>query len=99
MALRVKISTRAASEIRRAARWWSINRPAAPGAIRVEIAEALRVLSTEPGVGSICTGTRVTDVRRLLMNRIRYFLYYRVHDESLEVLAFWHMSRGRAPRI
>lgn len=33
MALRVKISARAAVEIRRAAEWWVVNRPAKPAAI------------------------------------------------------------------
>ena len=33
MALRVKISARAASQVRKAADWWAENRPAATGAI------------------------------------------------------------------
>ncbi len=41
MALRVKVSARAASHIRVAAEWWAENRPAAPGAVRKDIGEAL----------------------------------------------------------
>jgi hypothetical protein len=40
MALRVKVSARAASQIHKAAEWWAENRPAAPGAIRTDIQNA-----------------------------------------------------------
>ena len=45
MTLQVKISARAASQIRRAAEWWAENRPAAPGAIRIDIGEAFALLA------------------------------------------------------
>jgi plasmid stabilization system protein ParE len=37
--------------------------------------------------------------RRLHLARIRYDIYYRVNEdlERVEVLAFWHASRGRQP--
>jgi len=40
-------------------------------------------------------GTR----RRVLLRRLRYYLYFRVVDggERVQILALWHMSRGRAP--
>jgi plasmid stabilization system protein ParE len=99
MALRVKISARAAAQIRQAAEWWAENRPAAPGAVRVDIGEALALLAQEPGIGTLYEGARAKGVRRLLVSRIRYFVYYRATSESLEVLAVWHISRGTQPRL
>ena len=42
MALVLRIARRAASEIERAERWWSENRPAAPGAFRADLTLNLR---------------------------------------------------------
>jgi hypothetical protein len=36
-------------------------------------------------------------MRRVILPRIRYYLYYRVAGDALEVMAFWHVSRGRQP--
>ena len=58
MALRVKVSARAASQIRKAAEWWAENRPAAPGAVRVDIGEALALLAQQPGFGTAYEGAR-----------------------------------------
>jgi len=45
--------------------------------------------------------TRLPGVRRLHLGRIRYDLYHRLADEPrrLEILAFWHASRGSQPPI
>lgn len=97
MALRVKVSARAAVHIREAAEWWAKNRPAAPGAIRIDIGNALALLAEQPGVGAAYHGARTEVVRRLLVGRIRYFIYYRATQDTLEVLAVWHVSRGKQP--
>jgi hypothetical protein len=44
-------------------------------------------------------GARTKGVRRLLLGRVRYFIYFRVTPDTLEVLAFWHMSRGKQPTL
>ena len=99
MALRVKISARAESQIRQVAGWWSENRTKAPGAVRIDLNEAFTLLSHQPGLGSPCTNVGSPGVRRLLLGRLRYFLYYRMKDDTLEILAFWHASRGEPSRL
>ena len=99
MTLRVKVSARAASQIRKAAEWWAENRPAAPGAVRTDLGEALALLAQQPGLGIAYEGARTKGVRRLLVGRIRYFIYYYVTPDALEVLAVWHVSRGKQPSL
>ena len=99
MGLHVRISARAAGQVRRAAQWWLDNRPAAPGAIATDIGESLALLAEQPGIGTKYTGARAGTVRRLFMSRVGYFLYYRISGDVLEVLAFWHASRGKQPRL
>ena len=98
-ALRIRVSAQALTQIEEAADWWAKNRPAAPGAIRQDLAEMLAILVLQPGVGMPTRRGRVRGLRRVTLERVRYYLYYRVADGALEVLAFWHTSRGRAPRI
>ena len=99
MARRIRISARAAVEIRRAADWWVVNRQAAPTAVGTDFAEALSLLAEQPGIGAKYEGTRVPDVRRLLLGRVGYFIYYIADEESVDVLAFWHSVREHQPRL
>lgn len=97
MALRVKVSARAASQVRKAAEWWATNRPAATGAIAADFGESVALLAEQPGIGAKSDGTRTTGVRRLFLSRVRYFVYYKVTNGELHILAFWHASRGHQP--
>ena len=98
-ALPIRISPQALAQIEEAADWWAKNRPSAPGAIRQDIGEILNVLARQPGIGVPSRRGRIRGLRRVTLDRVRYYLYYRVADGALEVLAFWHTSRGRSPRI
>ena len=97
MTLRVKISARAAAEVRKAAAWWAVNRPSAPGALGADFAGSVALLAEQPGIGARYEGSRTPGVRRLYLGRARYFIYYKVESESLHVLSFWHANRGRTP--
>jgi len=99
MTLRVKVSARAARQIHDAARWWAENRPAAPGAVRGDLGQALELLALQPGIGTPCVGARLKGVRRLFLGRIRYFVYYRATVDTFEVLALWHANRGEEPGL
>jgi plasmid stabilization system protein ParE len=99
LALGVRIKPRAQREIERAAEWWAENRPAAVGAVRKDIEAALALLVEEPGIGTKIETARAEIVRRLYLTRVRYFLYYRVRGNYLEVVAFWHASRETGPAL
>lgn len=99
MPLAVKISVRAAREVREAAEWWQSNRPAAPGAIGKDFGEAVALLAEQPGIGAQHAGTRLGSLRRLYLSRVRYFIYYVADEKTLKVLAFWHASREHPPTL
>jgi plasmid stabilization system protein ParE len=56
-------------------------------------------LAEQPGIGSKYSGARASDVRRLYLGRVGYFLYYRASEDSLEILAFWHARPGKQPKL
>ena len=99
MALTYRIKARAKREIAKAAEWWAENRLAAPGAVRKDIEQALAVLIEQPGLGTKVETGRPIQVRRFFLDRTKYFLYYRVRGEELEVLALWHSSREHGPSV
>ena len=99
MTLPLFITPRAAREIRRAAEWWALNRLDAPGAVRADLKTALAILREEPGIGGEVENASSRDVRRFYLDRIRYWVYFRVRRGQLEVLSIWHASRGSGPTV
>lgn len=99
MALTYVFKARARREVERAATWWSANRLAASGAVRKDIEDALKVLVEQPGIGTKVETGRTPQVRRLLLDRTKYLMYYRVRGNVLEVLSLWHSSRERGARV
>jgi plasmid stabilization system protein ParE len=99
--LAVELTTLAAQQIREAEQWWRFNRPAAPNAIREELQRLLPIIAIQPRIGSRVTNVRLEGVRRIHIPRIRYHLYFHVTGipEFVEVVAFWHSSRGSGPPI
>ncbi len=67
--------------------------------MRQDLDRILGLLSVEPGSVHEHAVRSYREVRRITLSRIRYYVYYRVSDDALEVLAFWHTSRGRGPGI
>jgi plasmid stabilization system protein ParE len=64
-----------------------------------ELAEAFSLLTAQPGIGVSALNTRANDVRRVLLARVHYYLYYRVRGDEVQVLALWHTSRGTNPNL
>jgi plasmid stabilization system protein ParE len=100
-ALPVVFARRAAQQVETAAAWWRENRPACREAVAEDIVRALAVLAMQPGCGTPARSIKLKAVRRLYLPRLDYFLYYRTASRKLriEVLAFWHAKRGRAPQL
>ena len=99
--LDIEISDLAKAQIRTAEDWWRLNRPKAPNAIREELERAASIISVQPEVGTRALNVSLSGVRRLHLARVRYYVYYWVltDPDRIEILAFWHESRGRGPPL
>ena len=97
--LHIEVSDLAKAQIRAAEDWWRLNRPKAPNAIREELERAASLISVQPQIGARARNVALSGVRRLHLARVHYYVYYRVvaEPEQVEVLAFWHVSRGDNP--
>ena len=99
MALKLHVTLRAAREIERIAEWSSLNRLAAPGAVRKDLRAALNMLRAQPGIGAKVDQASSPATRRFLVDRIGHWVYYRVREDRLEVLSVWHASREQPPSV
>jgi len=79
--------------------WWRRNRDKAPDAFDEEMRSALLYLSENLSSSTAYRHhVRRPDVRRYLIERIRYYIYFRVVDSKIQILRIWHSSR-RPPRV
>jgi plasmid stabilization system protein ParE len=96
---KVIYAPRVAAQIDVAHTWWRRNRLAAPSVLVDELDAALDLLAQTPAAGRRVALRGYQRVRRLLLRRASYHLYYQVDIAGLEVrlLAFRH-TRRRPPR-
>ncbi len=94
---RIELSPEALEQADLAQSWWNENRPKAPGLFEKELSAALERLAFTPRTGKPYERSKVTGMRRLLMPRTRYHVYYTILEgESLvRVHTVWHASRRK----
>ncbi|WP_428265045.1 type II toxin-antitoxin system RelE/ParE family toxin [Haliangium sp.] len=101
MTVSVRTTARADRHIAAASDWWHEHRPRAPSLFDDELADAFALLAELPGAGRQYPHPEIAELRRLLLSRTRYHVYY-VHDVTVRevvVLAVWSAVRGRAPLL
>lgn len=99
MALPLSVAPAAAEQISEALTWWELNRPASPDLLYEELQHAFQLIVGQPGIGIPGVDKGFEGVRRINLRGSRYQLYYQVPDDTVEVLALWHASRGEPPPL
>jgi plasmid stabilization system protein ParE len=97
--LPLRFSQAAFRQIDAADSWWRENRPANPDLFMRELQAALAQIRSFPTIFASLEDARLPGLRRLLIPRSRYFIYWTVSTEAVEILAVWHTSRGRDPKL
>ncbi len=66
-----------------------------------ELEAAYTLITDMPFAGESVVHSRIIGLRRVLLARTQYYLYYVVSEDvaMVEVLSLWHTSRGTPPRI
>ncbi len=64
-----------------------------------ELEKTVALIANSPTLGRAANDDDLPGVRRVLMRRTRYHVYYRVTGETLEVLAIWYGARGEGPTL
>jgi plasmid stabilization system protein ParE len=101
--MKIKIGKRASRQAERASNWWHENRSAAPQLFERELEEALGVLVTRPTAGVSFPTEKRPELRRLLLPKTEYHLYFALeceHNEAVVVIhSVWGARRERGPRL
>jgi hypothetical protein len=64
-----------------------------------EVEQALQIIATLPGAGTLYPQSPVPGVRRVYLGRVAVHLYYTFDDAGVIVRALWGARRKRGPRI
>jgi plasmid stabilization system protein ParE len=98
---RVVVAPRAMAQVQTIGVWWRANRSSAPELFSRELAEALEALHHTPALGVRYLERGGVVLRRLLLPRTRYHVYfsYDAESELVEVRAVWHTARGSGPPL
>jgi plasmid stabilization system protein ParE len=99
VSLPVRTTPEADTQIREIDKWWRKNRPAALDLLFNELTESFEILAEAPHIGRLYRLSPVPRVRRLLLKRTRYHLYYVTVPNEVRVLALWHAQRGVGPPL
>jgi plasmid stabilization system protein ParE len=99
--VKVAYTRKARQLIERIGRWWVTNREAAPDLFFAELDAAIELLETSPEVGSPYRTKQGDVVRRILLPRTNYHVYYRIELELdlVLVISVWSTHRGRGPSL
>ncbi len=99
MTLRVFVAPEAETQVRTIDVWWRRERTAAPNLFAEELAAAFSLLSGAPRAGRPYPHPTVAGIRRVLLRSSRYHVYYKIHKDSVVVLAVWSAVRGIGPKL
>ena len=101
MTYQIRTLPEAERQARSLADWWRNNRPAVPELVKEELQRAFRMLTQTPHIGTPYRRTRVSGVRRYLLRKTPYHVYYRINQETEEiiVMSVWSSMRKRGPSL
>ncbi len=98
---RVVLVDEAEQHLKSIDRWWVANRRASPDLFLDELAQAIDLLSEFPDIGSPFRRTDRPGIRRFLLRRSNYWVYY-FHNRRqgiVYILVIWSTFRGSDPSL
>jgi len=95
---RVRFTETAQKHVRDQQAWWLTNRDHTE-VFSEELEQALKIIATLPGAGTLYVQSPVPGIRRVYLRRIDAHLYYTFDDERVLVRALWGARRERGPHL
>ncbi len=95
--MNVELSENAAGQVDNLDAWWRAHRTDSPDLFLDELTEAITALSAWPGRGTAYVA--IEGVRRYLLRKTRYHVYFRADRDRVLILAVWSAVRGQGPKL
>ena len=99
MTFRLRIAPEAAIQTAQVDAWWREQRPTASDLFWQELNAAFDHLEAAPFASSLYEPVERPNLRRLLLPRTRYWLYFTIEGDQVVVRALWHTARGQGPTL
>lgn len=99
--MKLRFVGRSAQQVVEVDKAWRRHRTKAPALFAKELASAVLLLKMAPEAGSLYPERAAQGIRRVLLPKTQYYLYY-VYDREaslIGVLAVWSCLRGRPPGL
>jgi plasmid stabilization system protein ParE len=93
---KLRFTATAREHVRLLKQWWEEN-SVRPEILDQDLSEALRMLSSVPGIGKPYPSAPFPGVRRLYLERLMSHLYYTYDEHEVVLRALWHARRGSGP--
>lgn len=97
--MKLRILPEALARIDAARAWWIGNREKVPELFDDELAAVLEQIATAPFAGQRVSLSRGRGVRRALMQKSGFHVYYDVVEEEIHILTIWGAVRGSGPTL
>ena len=95
---RVQFTATARGHVEREKTWWLENRVHTE-IFATELEEALRIVASLPGAGSIYPDAGVQGLRRIFLRKAACHVYYTFDEHDVIVRAVWGARRERGPKL
>jgi plasmid stabilization system protein ParE len=96
---RVRVSADAEAQLRAIRTWWVANRPATFDLFDREVDAAIAAIGSSPATFPIYHHEAGADVRRIILPKTRYAMYFAEEAGVVLIVAVWHGARGRGPPL
>jgi plasmid stabilization system protein ParE len=95
----VLISADAEAQLAAIRAWWRANRSAAPDLFDRELDAAIDALREAAASFPVYQAESDAEIRRALLPRSRFALYFSIEADGVLIVAVWHTARGTRPPI
>ncbi len=95
----VRVSADAEAQLRAIRAWWIANRPATPDLFDREVDAAVAAIGNSATAFPVYRREEGADIRRIILPKTRYAIYYADEAEAVLVVAVWHGARGSGPPL
>lgn len=97
----IRFARRTLHELDRLEAWCKDHQPARWPLFTAELDQVIQLLRESPELGHSYVGARAQGVRRILLEKAQYYVYYRYlrAKARIDVLSIWSTRRSRPPSL
>ena len=99
--MKVGATPEATAQLESRKSWWRANRPETAALFDQEFSDAVALIAEKPTLFAVTIKLGRREIRRVLMERTAYHLYYEFDDAAqlVKIVSAWGALQGLPPRL